>query len=292
MSTDSPWIKQIELAFVNAKDIPMWGNTPPFPIEQLCEKTQELFPQFSWRSLKTDWMTPEKFLFGFGNTPLILTIELAPLTDPLFWVVAREDIATLTASLLTQENGKKGFSDPRLQEGYYRFLILELFSQINLYPGLTPRIATRGELPRETCLCYDAVWSISGKGMSGRLIVSPHFQTALKDNFKSSPVSIANTPIADEEILTLAFEAGRSSLSYANWQNAKPGDLLLLDSWSYDPTEKKGSATVVAAGIPLFKARIKHNQIKITEDAFYYEEQNPMESKEPDDEEFNLDEDE
>jgi flagellar motor switch protein FliN len=68
-------------------------------------------------------------------------------------------------------------------------------------------------------------------------------------------------------------------LSQREWQEVNPGDFIILDRCSYDPVSQKGTLTLACRERPLFKVKIKKNNLKILDYAFYQGEQNNMDEE-------------
>ena len=75
-----------------------------------------------------------------GEHPVILALELAPLTGIVYWIMSSEEVAKLTGAALSSQSGFKGFTDPRLSEGFYRYLFLEALNiadELSIYGDLS-----------------------------------------------------------------------------------------------------------------------------------------------------------
>lgn len=280
----SSFVRQVEHALRDAKTIPLWGHAPSFPKNLFSKKIAEIFPDFALQEIKTNWAEPNRFFEGYGSKSIVVSLELAPLSGAFFWIVSKEDAASLCAAMLTREKGKKGFSDPRLQEGFYRFLVLEATSALPFYPNLTARILSPQPYPTETSLVHDTTWTVATKTLRGRLLISPEFHHAFKAHFANMPISLLDSSIAESTFLSLKLQAGATALTYEEWAQVVIGDLLLLDKCTYDPTMQKGAVDVVLGNIPLFRARIRGGELKILDNPLFYEEQNSMDEKNSDNE--------
>jgi hypothetical protein len=61
----------------------------------------------------------------------------------------------------------------------------------------------------------------------------------------------------------LHVEAGRTKLSLEEWQQSKPGDVILFDTTFFDPTQKETQCLLTVNGEPLFLAKVEKQQITI-----------------------------
>ncbi len=283
------WLKKIETALIDMKEIPLWGYPPAFPWEMAASQIGSALqlPEFTIEHSQTQLMKPDAFLSGFGKETVVLSIDLTPLPDAAHWIMAQEDIAKLTQLILNPEGDKKGFSTAAFQEGFYRYLqlqILQVIDQLKAFDDLSLKCAQSESLPSEESLCIDIAIAFESLKLWGRIICPPAFLLGFKSHFSIKNPSLLSFPLTEQVDVDLHLELGKTTLGLPQWESIAIGDCLVLDRSSYDPTTHKGTVTLVLDQQPLFRARLKENHLKIVDYAFYYEEETPMDTHPPDDE--------
>jgi flagellar motor switch protein FliN/FliY len=277
------WLQHIENALQAATETPLWGFPPPFPWEKCSEQiaTLLMLPDLTISHRKTHFLKPEELTSGLGTQPVKVEIELTPLTNHAFWVMSAEDIAKLTQLVLTPQTAMKGFASSQFQEGFYRYLLLNILEQIDelkTFNDLSVKVGAAATIPQESSLCIDVSISHPKVTLWGRLICPPSFHQAFKQHFTTSPKNLIDLPLVKTIDLTLKLDVGHSVLSHSDWKKVKAGDLIILDRCTYDPNSHKGTVTLVLEQAPLLRARLKENHLKIVEYAYYHEEGKLMEN--------------
>ena len=110
----------------------------------------------------------------------------------------------------------------------------------------------------------------------GRIVCPVSFQEAFKQHFAHLPPPDLTSELAKEIDVTLRFEIGHTTLSALEWEKVSVGDFILLDRCSFDPATHKGTLFISLDGTALLRGKIKDNNIKIVDYAFYHEEKPPM----------------
>lgn len=290
--TEAPlfWLRQIETALASSQEIPLWGHSPPFPWEECSEQLAALLQveDLHITHRYTQFLSPDQFTSGFGSHPVNTPVQLTPLQGTAHWLMSAEDVAKLTQLLLNPENSMKGFASLEFQEGFYRYVLLNCIEQIDglqAFEGLAPCLGISQSLPQENALCIDINISHPKLTLWGRLVCSPSFQTHFKHHFSAHPLSFRSSPLAPSTVLSLPLSIGHVQMDLAQWESCQAGDLLILDRCTYDPKTHKGTATLMLESTPLFRIKIKENQLKILDYAVYYEEITPMDNSPSEDEE-------
>lgn len=267
------WLQKIERALLESKELPALEEGYNFP---WTECASAISSSLELKDLKlsttsSGWKPQEQSLLGLGEHPILLGVELPPISGSMIWALSSEDAAALTFYFLPQE----GFSDPKFQEGFYRFLMLQVIQAIDhakLFKGSSLHLLMEATPPQEESLCVEIAIGLPQQTVYGRLICPSSFMNLFKSHQalpKSSPL---DTTQAKQLEVTLRMEVGSSSLSSEEWKSVRPGDFLVLDRCSYDPKTDKGSVLLVLGQTPLFQGRIKPEGLKILDYAFYYEE--------------------
>ena len=287
------WLKNIENALLAAKEVPLWGHPPIFALEecaaQLSSKLNIADLKLSLK--KTDIVPFEHLLLGLGNHPIITPVNLSPLEETLFFVLSEEDMAKLSLQALSTTQPVRLFSDRRLQEGFYQFLILEALStidQMKTLGDLSLKMAPFTSFTKDEALCIDISIASGKLSLWGRLICPRSFLESFRRHFTASKESILHSPMISEIEVSLALELGHATLTASQWGKVIPGDFIILDRCSYDPKTQKGALQISFDDTPLFRARLKQQSIKLLDYAYYYEEETTMDTNIPDEESKNL----
>jgi flagellar motor switch protein FliN len=289
--TEAPlfWLQHIENALQVVGEIPLWGSPPPFPWEKCSEQISTLF-ELSGLTIghkRTHFLKAGELTSGLGSSPVKTAIELSPLQGNALWLMPSEDVSKLSQLILSPQNAMKGFASAQFQEGFYRYLLLNLLEQIDTlraFEDLSIKLGPDPTIPEEGALCIDVSITHPKMVLWGRLICPPSFHLAFKQHFSQKPFSLINSPAAKQVDLCLKLEIGQSLLTYSQWKTVETGDVIILDRCTYDPHAHKGTVTVVLEQAPLFRARLKENHLKIVEYAYYHEEQQSMNHDSPEDE--------
>ena len=280
------WIQKIEQVLTQANKLPIVEESFPFPWEDASLKISEslglknlkLIPQSS------EWRLPQNCLSGMGSHPLILGIELSPLSHSMLWVTPQEAASELTSSTLSSDLQKEKFSDPRLQEAYYHFVmlqVLQIIDNLKILKDLWPQMIFSPSLPQEESLCIDIALSFHPKTIYGRLVIPRSCLNAFRTHTPFEKPSLLKRNTVKHLEFTLRLETGSITLDSEDWKKASPGDYIILDKSSYDPEQQKGSILMYLEGTPILQARIKPEGIKIL-DYIFYSEDNPKPTiKEP-----------
>ena len=275
--TYNQWIQKIEHILTHARKLPIVEDSFPFPWEEASNKISsslglkdlKLIPQSS------EWKSQDAILSGMGTPTTVIGVDFAPLGHSLLWVIPHESIGDLTSSTLSSDQQKEKFSDPRLQEGYYQFImlqVLETLHSLRIFRDLTPQLIFSPSLPQEECLCIDIALSFYPKTIYGRVIIPRSFLKAFKTHQPLEKQSLLKRDGVKHLEFTLRLETGSVLLHPEDWKSVSPGDYIILDKCSYDPKEQKGSTLMYLEGTPILQARIKSDGIKVLDYIFYSDE--------------------
>lgn len=283
------WIKEIQLALIDSKLIPLHGFAPSFPWEEFSEKiSSSLQNEFKIILSRTEFLSGEKITSGFGSRPVSISLDVTPLNAQAFWIMGKEEIAKLTALALKPSNGTKGFTSPQFQEGFYYFLASKALSVINelkAFGDLSPKVAKLASLPQEEAFCIDVEIQNPKATLWGRLVCPFSFHQEFKAFFSTREPLPLTSMLAKKIDVPVKIEIGQTLMPLSEWERVSVGDFILLDRCTYDPNTHKGTAVLTLHQSPLLRIRIKENSLKIVDYAFYREEQNSMNQNRPQDEE-------
>ncbi len=271
------WLQQIEEAVQATHEIPLWGFPPPFPWEECSDHIATCLQLEGLRlsHRETHFLQADALTAGLGAQPVLAKIELTPLTDAAYWLMAAEDVAKLTQLLLMPENAMKGWASGQFQEGFYRYLLLSCLEQIDKlkpFSDLSPKLAAATSLPNKSALCIDVQMTHPKLTLWGRLVCPEDFHHHFKQHFSAHAPSILSSPLVQQVVLSLPLEIGHTQIHATQWEKRAVGDLLILDRCSYDPQTHKGTASMMLNAHPLFRVKIRENNLKVIDYAFYSED--------------------
>jgi len=269
------WINRVEEALAKAQILPMMEASFPFPWDEAAAQIGKALSlkELAINARPSEWKMEEGILAGMGNEPVTVSFEVAPIDGLLQWIMSSEDVAALSAACLSSHQKIEGFSDRRIQEGFYQFLLLEVLhalDEIKAFPGVSLRMLPQGAIPKEGAVCVDVAITLPHKTVYGRLACPQSFMNAFK-SFQPLHKKIELAPEKLQGIeVSLRVEIGSTTLSPEEWRSLMVGDFISLDHASYDPSEGKGSVTLLLESTPLLLGRLKPEGIKIADYAFYY----------------------
>lgn len=280
-----PWIRTIKTELGSENDIPLFGNAPPFDWNGLSQILSHSFemPGLTVTPKNQKWCSAEELGEGLGPNPIVSAIIITPLSTPLFFATSQADRKKLTAILLGNQEKNHSFSSEVLQEGYYRFLILQALDSIqslDLFKEMTLQLGEENSLPAEKSFCIDVSLHLGDKKCWSRLIIPGALRKSWIEYFSAFPSEYYPTPLSKKLEVTIGVKAGSISLTQKEWKKVREGDFIKLDQASYAPFTQSGSVMLMLQSKPLFEAKMKQNKIQLTRYAFIQED--PMqESKKP-----------
>jgi flagellar motor switch protein FliN/FliY len=292
MTSHAPlfWVKQIHSALEELQEIPLWGHSPIFPLEACAQALGEALhlPDMRLSIENTQMRSGSEITAGLGSHLYPITLELTPLAEPFFWIMAQEDVKKLCSSALFAHPNGKGFTSSGFQEGFYRFLSLhaaEIIDRQEAFQDLSLKVAPSRALPKEEALCMDVAIHLPKQTVWGRVVCPSAFREAFKTHFSQMTPSLSASPLAKNIQVSLTAEAGYTRLSLSQFYTVKAGDFIMLDRCLYNPSSHKGTVILSLNGTPLLRARLKGDSLKIVDYAFYYEDiMNDRENMPEDDE--------
>ncbi len=271
-------IEQISKHIRKIDEIPLFGNAPPLDFEKLSALLSSQFgiEDLSIRLKSQQWK--EKI----EKKGIVNPVFISPIDSPVYWVMSKSDREALTTFLLFGSPKKKGFSSPLLQEGFYRYLLLETLYAIQTLEPLKQMSLSLPEeeidLPKEDALCIDLEIGLGESSAWGKLVIPDSFRTGWIQHFSAFPPQYTATSLSQQLPLEIGIKIGSIQLFSKEWKKLKPGDFLLPDVISSNQT-----GTLIVDQTPLFLCSIHETQIKLLDYAFTTEEtmeisENPIEN--------------
>lgn len=264
------WIEKLEEALTQGSFLSSDATPLFFPWQEFADhfSKQIGLSSLALSNFASGKKSKQTFSEGLGQDPIVISLEVSPLNLQIHWMIASEDMQALCQATLSPTDAKEGFSDPRLQEGFYYLLSLQalhLFDHLKIAPEISIRITAQASLPEEEMLFVDVGMTLPLKTIYGRLLYPEPLLTELK---KLQPahqrLSLLPQHLADRS-LPVRIEIGSTTLDEEEWRNLLPGDFLIFDHLSYNPVEKKGSGTLWLGSTPLLVGRFKPEGIKVAD---------------------------
>jgi len=267
------WKQLVAGALQEAKIIPLWGNPPSFPWEDLGKALAEKWnlPDLQINCLKTSWEKKPEALRGLGTRPVVIPIDVSPLDEGCYWGISSEDMQLLSQAVL-QPPDFKDLMELVLARGCFQFLLLQalqIFSENKTYPILRAQVAEERPLPDTAFLvCEIAVQWTTGR-ICGKLLLPRPFLGFLRDLYRVEPTEFIHSPAARSLSVPLHLVVGRSTLPLSQWKLASEGDFLRLEACTLSPNRRSGRARLMLNDTPLFDLAIKKGKVSLLDYAFY-----------------------
>ncbi len=290
-STDYDWIREIKHEIKALDEIPLTGNAPPFPWEELSTRLAKSFERdgLEVKPGELTWRTKDQLFEGLGDSVSPLIFSVPSLKGIVAWVMPEQEMAVLESILLTKETHPITFQDKALSESFYRFLALETlynFSQIAFDKTIAPVLTNEKSLPSEDSLTLDISLSLGRQTVWGRLIVSPDMRRAWVEHFTSHGPTQLSQKMKETIDLTVHLEAGKTHLTLSEWQAVNKGDFIVLDTCSLDSENvSEGRISLTINGRQAFRSKLKDGNLKILEIPLIQEVNTSM-SKEQDEDDL------
>ncbi|MBS0626178.1 MAG: type III secretion system cytoplasmic ring protein SctQ [Verrucomicrobia bacterium] len=266
--------------------IPLFGNSPEFDWARFSSLAASRFgiSKLSIQPGNQEWRGAEDLRKGMGNNVQVFPIDLSPLAGSVYWMMSRADIAKFTSWMLNGKSKARALASEILQEGFYRYLLLEMMDAaqgIELLQGFTPILHEEAALPEESSFCIDVQISFDHSGCSGRLVIPSRFRQSWVHHFNSFPSDQIPARLSRGLELILGVKTGSVLLHQSEWEKIKKGDFIVLDRGSFDAKKSAGAAFLMLGTTPLFNVKIKQNKIQLLDYSFIYEDATDMEKKMP-----------
>ncbi len=277
------WLNLVEKALEKTEQLPSLEENFPFPWADASHAIGSglKLTDLQLSSTRAGWKKPEQALKGLGEKQFLVSVEMAPIEGAVFFAMSEHDVAYLTTHTLIGGEHKEGFSNAKLREGFYHFLLLkaiEAIDHLKVFKEASLHFSTQHTLPMEEAFCIDIDCALSEKTLHGRLICPQSFLTGFKAFQPMQKGTLLSSESTQEIDVSLRCEVGHTAISQEEWNNVQVGDFVILDRCTYDPTEQKGSATLMLGTTPLLIARMKPEGMKVLDFAFYKEEESPSET--------------
>lgn len=269
------WIEKISRHVQELNEIPLFGNAPPLNLEKISSLLAEQFgsEDFSVRIKAQAWREPKDIKKGLGTGLLITPVTISPIEAPVYWVISKADRDKLTGHMLSDKPKKKAFSSSILQEGYYRYLLLEALNALqNIEPinQMTLHLEEDENLESIASVCIDVEISFGDCICWGRLIIPETFRKNWVQHFSAFPPQYVKSALSKKLPLEIGIKIGSIKLLQKEWESLKTGDFLVPDEIAQDGDVREGVLTL--ENTSLFQVTMNHHKIELTDYAFTTED--------------------
>ncbi len=269
-------LEKISEILIASDQIPLLGAPSPFPWDDFTSLLSKLFDgkEVHITRKPIQWKTREELHRSMGDDASSTFLLLSPLDGDALWIMPKADIHKLTSSALFKNGETKGFLSAILEEGYFRYLVLDalsLLSKMELFSPFSLKISETTEPNDNAYLCQDLHLKIDSQGFMGRVAISSSLQKSWQQHFLQECPRFPEK-IASSLELTLSLQTKPLSLLPSLWKKISLGDFLLLDSLDYDPKKGKTSLLVALGTLPLFQATVQKDSVELINHASFHEE--------------------
>lgn len=271
------WVKKIPESIAKADTIPLLGDLPPFPWEDLAENLKNLLEFQSLEIVPSEfaWAEESAAAKGMGSPLSIVKFSIASLEGNVYVAIPQEEIRKIM-DLLLLKGSEPAPIDDDFQIAFLDFLTLEVMHavrQIDYPPNLLLRLEKNAEMPNTPMLVMNLTVTADSFVFSPRVMISEEMNRSLKGHYVKSKENAAfKPPLSDQCDVIVHLEAGKTTLSQAQWKEVKPGDFILLDRCSLKPGENSGTVTLTLKGHPILRGNIQDANIKILENPLFRED--------------------
>lgn len=272
------WLRLVEKALFKIQQLPPLEENFPFPWDAASSALGQALqlPELTLSSSQVAWKGYPELLSGMGEKPFVVAIEIAPIEGVVFFALSQHDVSNLISQTLVMGEYKENFSNAKLKEGFYHFLllkVLETLDQLNIFKEVSFHLMPGAQIPQENGFCVEIEASLQEKTLHGRLICPQSFLAAFKAHQPMQKSTLLSSSQTQNIEIALRCEVGYTSIAQDEWDGLQVGDFVVLDRCSYDPEDEKGSVTLLLGETPLLIARMKSEGMKILDFAFYREEE-------------------
>lgn len=295
------WIRYLEKALLQHDEIPLLGSpVPSFDWDRFAVDLAKTFEIQELKITPTEWCwrVHEELFTGLGEPLYPVRLNLAPLSGSAWWLMNENDVAQLMAWVVAKQTIPLPIIEKDYQGAFYRVVLLEAVHNYKLQnpdSAINPSFMLTQERPTGESLCLDLNFSFQNQSLWGRLVLSSDLRKAWKEYHVHQQTVRSPAPLAQDLEVILCLEGGSVTLSMEEWSGVVPGDFIVLDRCSVDPTADKQRVVLTVNGVPMFRGRLKKGKLKIVDYPLYNEVDTSM-VKDIDDvseeEDFSFEEDE
>jgi flagellar motor switch protein FliN len=263
-------LRHVEKRLLELDAVPLIGNAPPFPIEELKSELARIFhlDGIEITTAAPKWLSREEVTADLGNDWSEVRITLPSMTGEVALLMGSADVQGAMRLALSSDRYARALYDSPLRKAFFRFLVLEVLQiihQAGYPPGASPRLLEGEEIMEDTSLAIDIHAAAANESIHARLLVSPLFLRAWRREFAGQKPSRLSQELAQAIEVQLGVEGGRVELTSDELAALQPGDLLTLDQCDVEPETGEGRVALTLNGESLFRARAAEGQLTLEE---------------------------
>ncbi len=271
-------LRSISRSLFELDSVPLLSHTLEFPWEKCsAEISKVLGISLLMQPGELLWKEEGQVIGDIKAPCRLSTIHIQNIDPHCYLCINEQDVLAIMSSLLATDCTTQTLPDGFL-DAFYQFLIAQCSLIINEteYGKKIPfKIMDAGQPLQGPALCQDIWVTASERKFLIRLVMPKNFQEAFAAfSLQSFPCSRALQ--FDQIPIVLRAEAGRSYMSFKQWQAVQPGDFLQIDQLLYEPGADKAKCVLSFNGTPLFRCMVKDDGFKILEIPSHNEVYEPM----------------
>ncbi len=266
-----PGFKVIEAQLLQHDAVPLFGGSPPFPLEHILQKAGDLFEieGLTGHIGGAQWRKPEDLMQGMATPSMPIDVVCGDLDGRVIFLLADPEWDQLMTWLLTKEAKTWGIPDSGIREGFLKFVAAEtlsLLSQEESYGDISFRLADHKKLPDEPTFCVDLTLKYKGEKISGRALITSSFHRSWSERFAPRKPTEITPEMAVTLEVDVHLEMGRVALSQTEWSTLQAGDCLLLDQCGWDMDAGEGPVVLTSDNNALYQGKMNNQgTIQITQ---------------------------
>jgi flagellar motor switch/type III secretory pathway protein FliN len=265
---------QISEKILNTVELP--AGTMYLDLNQVSKRLEDRLdlPNIQIKLEKTKWLLKEEIDFLENVEMHHTSFSMLPFDEIAHWFMNINEISKLTTWAMTKDVTAKPFSSEILQDGFYKYLILEAMDSIDrdkLLQDFSLKILPEPKELKDLSLCADIKITYQTKSAYAKLVLSEKLVKKWKDNFFQDYNFLASD-IAKTANFHLSINVGKVNLSYAEFNALSEGDFIILDHSYYDPKTHQGSILLTFNDETIYQGKIKQNSITILDYAEFKED--------------------
>lgn len=256
---------RITSLLLDREEFPTWPNRISFGWDQFSQGISSILGKdIQVIYGRADWKKGDQLLLGFGDSPIVFTLETMPFAQNIYVAISQDSIHKLSSWLLQEADTAAGLITQEIQEGFFRFFIIKsllIIEEMPISEGLTFHIKEK-DLPfLENSYLVDVELKNKNHSAWVRCIFSKPFQESFTRHFAKASPFRDRSRISSIEILC-HIEGGQSTLTWNEIGALKAGDFLFL---------QRGNETqLTLAEKPLFYVTLEGQRVTIVDYADYY----------------------
>ena len=239
-----------------------------FPWDEFAKALQEAFGiSCSFRPQPPAWTAKADVSKGLIPPTISIAVGVTDVEGQVTLLLNRPDVERFMGSVLKIDSPTLLRQDPSLFDQFSLFLSAQLAACTNSLPSLKPlSIRLAADQPEEGAgaLCQDIEIFFEEERGLARLVMPPTFLNSWRALRLGAHPEIRLSEYSELEI-PLSIEAGRTSATPEEIESLHLGDFFVLDHPFYIPGSQKSRVFLTHNGVPLFRAKIQEEGVKILE---------------------------